>query len=314
MAIRVFVDGAEGTTGLVIRDRLASREDIELLAIAPELRKDPDARREMIHRSDAVFLCLPDDTARESVSLAGGSDAVLLDASTAHRTAPGWTYGFPELSAGHRANIRDSKRISVPGCHATGLIAIVYPLVSLGVMGADYPVTAHSISGYSGAGKKAIAEYEAENRPIALDSPRQYALSLQHKHLPEMQKVTGLSGPPLFNPLICDFYAGMSVSVPIHARLLKRRVGVPEMIDLLSGHYSGQAFINVSAQPEDGYIPANLLTGGNRLTIYVCGNDEQMTLVSAFDNLGKGASGAAVQCMNIALGIDEKTGLMEEKL
>jgi len=309
MAFQVFVDGAEGTTGLVINERLAMREDIEMLTIAPELRKDSSARRALIHQADAVFLCLPDDAARESASLAEGSNAVVIDASTAHRTNDAWAYGFPELSALHQAKVRGSKRISVPGCHATGLIATVYPLIAAGVMGANYPVSAHSITGYSGGGKKMIAEYQDEGRSIAYDSPRQYGLPLKHKHLPEMQKMSGLSEVPLFNPIVCDFYAGMAVSVPVYARLLRKRLGLKDMIALLSEHYAGQAFVRVSAQPEDGFLPANLNTGTNNLTIYVCGNDEQMTLVSVFDNLGKGASGAAVQCMNIALGLDERIGL-----
>ena len=310
MAYKVFVDGAEGTTGLLINDRLATRNDVELIRIDESLRKDKAARAEAIHRADVVFLCLPEDAARESADLAESSAAIVIDASTAHRIAPGWAYGFPELSPEFRAKIAGAKRVSVPGCHATGAIAAVYPLISSGVMAADYPLCVHSVTGYSGGGKKMIAEYRSTDRSAALDSPRQYGLSQAHKHLPEMQLILGLDEPPLFNPIVCDFYAGMAVSVPIHARLLKKSMGLKAMAELLTDHYAGRPFITVSSRPGEGFIPANQNTGSNILTIYVCGNDERMTLISVLDNLGKGSSGAAMQCMNIALGLPEHMGLL----
>ncbi|NLG24335.1 MAG: N-acetyl-gamma-glutamyl-phosphate reductase [Clostridiales bacterium] len=310
MAIRVFVDGAEGTTGLKIDERLRGRRDVEVLSIDPALRKDARARRALLHAADVAFLCLPDDAARESAALAEGSDAIVLDASTAHRVSPGWAYGFPELSPAHRAAIASAGRIAVPGCHATGFLAIVYPLVALGILPRDYPLAATSLSGYSGAGKKAIAQYEAADRPAALDSPRLYALSQAHKHLPEMTAVADLLAPPVFQPVICDFYAGMAISVPLNASRLGAPATPDSLFDALTGYYAGQPMISVSRAPGDGFLPANLLAGDNRLTIYVCGNDERIVLTSLLDNLGKGASGAAMQCMNVALGLPEQTGLL----
>jgi N-acetyl-gamma-glutamyl-phosphate reductase len=310
MAYRVFVDGAEGTTGLSINDRLEARGDMELIHIDSALRKDKSARAKAIRRADVAFLCLPDEAARESAALAEGSGAVIINASTAHRTAPGWAYGFSELSPEFRANIARAKRVSVPGCHATGAIAAVYPLMSSGVMSADYPLCVHSITGYSGGGKKMIAEYQSEDRSSALNSPRQYGLSQDHKHLSEMKYILGLNEPPLFNPIVCDFYAGMAVSVPIHTRLLKKRMGLDTMTELLADHYAGQQFVSVMSWPGDGFIPANQCAGSNMLVIYVCGNDERITLISVLDNLGKGSSGAAMQCMNIALGLPEHMGLL----
>lgn len=310
MAFKVFIDGREGTTGLQLHQRLQGRRDIQLLSIDEALRKDPSARKDCINSADVVFLCLPDDAARESVSLVENDSVRVIDASTAHRTAPGWAYGFPELSIAHREAIKHGKRIANPGCYATGMLSCVYPLIALGIMGTDYPVVCQGISGYSGAGKKTIALYEATDRPAELESPRHYALSLHHKHLPEMQQVTGLDSPPLFNPIICDFYAGMAVSVPLHVKLLKQQVTLKKLYEALSDFYSGSNFISVHTAPEAGFLPANELTGTNRLKLYVCGNDSQMTLISVLDNLGKGASGAAVQNMNIALGLDETTGLI----
>lgn len=306
--IRVFIDGQEGTTGLKIHERLAAREDVSLLAIDPALRKDPEARRALLNKADVAILCLPDDAARESVSLAQNGRVVIIDTSTAHRTAEGWAYGFPELSAAHREAVKASKRIAVPGCHATGFIALSYPLVSAGILAGDAPLTCHSITGYSGGGKKMIAAYEAEGRPAAYGSPRQYGLGLAHKHLPEMTRRAGLLEPPVFNPIVCDFFAGMAVSLPLHLERLRQPLGHAELLRCLQDHYAGARFVSVKEAPEDGFLPANLETGTNDLSIYVCGNDRQATLVSVLDNLGKGASGAAMQCMNIALGLPEDAG------
>lgn len=305
----VFIDGQEGTTGLKIGSRLAERNDLQLLTIDPALRKDREARKALINAADVVFLCLPDDAARESVSLVENPNACVIDASTAHRTSPDWTYGFPELSPAHRQAVAKAKRICVPGCHATGFIAIVYPLIQLGVISKDALLHCHSITGYSGGGKKLIAAYEAEDRTIGYDSPMQYGLGLKHKHLPEMKHATGLAHAPVFNPIVCDFFAGMAVSVPLHKAQMQTQKTCAQLLELLQSFYAGQRYVRVSAAPEDGFLPANLNTDTNMLTLYVCGNDEQVTLVSVLDNLGKGASGAAMQCMNIALGLPEETGL-----
>ena len=240
--------------------------------------------------------------------LAEGAKAVVIDASTAHRTAEGWAYGFPELSASHRAAIASSKRIANPGCYASGFISLVYPLIAHQIAGEDYPFTCHAVSGYTGAGKKGIAQYEAAGRDRSLDSPRLYALSLQHKHLPEMQKVCSLSHPPIFNPYICDFPCGMTVHVPLYRSLLKRRLSVGELEEVFKEHYAGAKFVKVERE-ENGYLAANTLEGTNLLQVFVSGNDEQILLSARLDNLGKGASGAAVQNMNIALGLDEGLSL-----
>ena len=309
LKFKVFIDGAEGTAGLQLSTRLSAHREVELLNIDPALRKDPDERRKLINQSDVTFLCLPDSAAKEAVGLVENPNVRIIDASTAHRTAPGWAYGFAELSAAHSEAIASGKRIANPGCHATGFIASVYPLVSLGIASPDYPFSCHSITGYSGGGKKMIAQYEDSSRPAEYDSPRQYGLGLSHKHLPEMQAVTGISAPPVFNPIVADFYSGMAVSVPIITRLLKKKLTLSEMTEALSEFYCGSPLISVHSAPESGFLPANLTAKTCRLELYVMGNDEQMTLCSVFDNLGKGASGAAIQNMNILLGIDEKTGL-----
>ena len=306
--IRVFIDGGAGTTGLKIVERMQAREDVELITLDEEHRKDPASRKEAIHAADAVFLCLPDDAAKEAALLAEGSKAVVIDASTAHRTAEGWAYGFPELSPSHRAAIAGSKRIANPGCYASGFISLVYPLIAHGIAAKDYPFVCHAVSGYTGAGKKGIAEYEAEERDRALDSPRLYALGLHHKHLPEMQKVCALSHPPVFTPYICDFPCGMTVHVPLYRSLLQKKLTVGEMEELFREHYAGCRFVKV-AKEESGFLAANTLEGTNLLQVFVNGNDEQILLSARLDNLGKGASGAAVQNMNIALGLDEGVSL-----
>ena len=302
--IKVFIDGSAGTTGLRIREMLGKREDISLIALPEQLRKDVAARRDAINGADAVFLCLPDDAAREAVGLVENENTVVIDASTAHRTSPGWAYGFPELSAGHRAAIVNGKRIANPGCYASGFLALVYPLVAAGVLPKDYPLVCHAVSGYSGAGKKGIAEYEAKDRPANYDTPRLYALTLAHKHLPEMQAVCGLTRTPVFNPYVCDYYCGMTVNVPLFVDMLAQKVSVADVKELLRAHYAGAHFVTVGEEPS-GYVSANTLNGTNRMELLVNGNERQILLTARFDNLGKGASGAAIQNMNLALGLDE---------
>lgn len=304
----VFIDGREGTTGLQIYDRLMSRRDIRLLSIPEELRKDTEARKERIDRADIVFLCLPDAAAKEAVSLCQNPNTKIIDASTAHRTAEGWAYGFPELSCDFRSAVAKEKRIANPGCHASGFISLVYPLVKEGLVSPDYPFVAHSVTGYSGGGKKMIASYEAPERDKELDSPRQYGLTLSHKHLPEMTKICALSHAPVFNPIVADYYCGMCVTVPLYAELMKVKLTPQKLADFYRGFYAGAKFISVDDAPHS-FLGANHLAGSNRMEIFIGGNAEQLLLCSRFDNLGKGASGAAVQNMNIALGFDEETGL-----
>ncbi len=308
---KIYIDGQEGTTGLKILERFKGRNDIELLRIDENKRKDNDERRRMINSSDFTFLCLPDAAAREAVAMAD-DNVRIIDASTAHRTNPDWAYGFPELGKDFREKIVKSNRVAVPGCYASGFASMVYPLVKLGIMPADYPVSAHAVSGYSGAGKKAIAVYESADRPTDFDSPRQYALTQQHKHLPEMQKICGLKYAPSFNPLICDFFSVMVVSLPLHTRLLTKKYGADDIRKALAEYYANSFFVKVmpDGEPKDGFIGSNNLSGTNNMEIFVNGNDERLIICSRLDNLGKGASGAAVQCLNIMMGIDEKTGLL----
>lgn len=308
---KVYIDGQEGTTGLKILERFKDRTDIELLRIDEDKRKDNDERKKMINSSDYTFLCLPDAAAKEAVAMAD-ERVRIIDASTAHRTDPDWAYGFPELGTDFREKIQRSNRVAVPGCYASGFASMVYPLVKLGIMPADYPVSVHAVSGYSGAGKKAIAVYEGEDRPADFDSPRQYALTQQHKHIPEMTKICGLEYAPTFNPLVCDYFCGMVVSLPLHVRLLNKKYSPADIREALSEFYKDSFFVKVmpEGEPEDGFIGANNLAGTNFMEIFVNGNDERLIINSRLDNLGKGASGAAVQCLNIMMGIDEKTGLV----
>ena len=305
--IKVFIDGREGTTGLQIDERLKNRSDIEVIRLSEELRKDVAARKDAINASNVTFLCLPDAAAQEAVSLVENEKTVIIDASTAHRTKEGWAYGFPELSEKHRKAIASSKRIANPGCYASGFIALVYPLVEAGILPRDYPLVCHAVSGYSGGGKKAIAQYEDKERDISLDTPRLYALGLAHKHLPEITKVCSLLRTPVFNPYICDYYSGMSVSVPLFCDLLKAGTTKEQIEQILTEHYANSHFVKV--KKEEGYLSANALVGTNNMELFVNGNDERILLTATLDNLGKGASGAAVQNMNIALGLDEKLGL-----
>ena len=316
MAVKVFIDGKEGTTGLKIFERFSKRDDIEILQIDEDKRKDPVEKAKMINASDYTFLCLPDAAAIESAELCTNPNTVIIDASTAHRTNPDWAYGFPELDASFREKIQKSNRIAVPGCYASGFIAIAYPLVKAGIMPKDYPVTVHAVSGYSGAGKKAIAQYEAEGRDEGLNSPRLYALTQMHKHLPEMKKISGLEYEPIFMPYVCDYFQGMTVTVALHTRLLPKKVTAVQVRDALFEHYkaSGSNFVTVPPFMGEGvlpeqFIPANTLAGTNNMQIFVYGNDDRIVITSRFDNLGKGASGAAVQCLNIRMGIDEGKGL-----
>lgn len=305
--IKVFIDGREGTTGLRIGERLKLRGDLTVITLPEPLRKDMKARKEAINSSDVTFLCLPDAAAKEAVALVENPDTIVIDASTAHRTAEGWAYGFPELSKAHREKIACSKRIANPGCYASGFIALIYPLAEAGIVPFDYPFVCHAVSGYSGGGKKQIANYESAPRDRSLETPRIYALGLEHKHLPEMKKVCSLTRTPVFNPYICDFYSGMSVSVPLFCDYLKKGTTKETVREILSEHYRESNFLRVGKEEE--FIGANGLVGTNYMDLFVNGNNERILLTATLDNLGKGASGAAIQNMNIALGLDERLGL-----
>ncbi len=306
----VYIDGKEGTTGLQIFERLGSRDDIELILIDEDKRKDTQERKKFINAADIVFLCLPDAAAREAVALCDNPNTRFIDASTAHRTHPDWDYGFPELSEAHRAAIVKSKRVANPGCHASGFISSVYPLVKLGIVPADYPLTCSSLTGYSGGGKKLIAEYEDVNRDPRHESHRIYGLTLKHKHLPEMTHVCGLAAAPVFVPILGDFYKGMASTIMLHNKLLP---GAPTAQDIhakLAEYYADQTMVHVMPfGGEEPVIYADTMAGRDSLELIVCGHEEQTIVTALFDNLGKGASGAAVQNMNLMLGFDETTGL-----
>lgn len=314
MAYKVFIDGKEGTTGLKIFERFANRNDIEIISIDEDKRKDPVEKAKMINASDFTFLCLPDAAAIESAALCTNPKTRIIDASTAHRVNPDWAYGFPELDKSFREKIEKSNRIAVPGCYASGSIAILYPLVKSGIMPKDYPVVIHAVSGYSGAGKKGITQYEDANRVADFDSPRLYALTQQHKHLPEIKVISGLDFEPVFNPYVCDYFQGMTVTVGLHARLLNKKVTAHDVWEMFAAHYNGCRFVQVAGFMGEGtltdaFIPANTMAGTNNMQVFVYGNDDRIMVTTRFDNLGKGASGAAVQCMNIAMGVDEGLGL-----
>lgn len=306
---KVYIDGKEGTTGLQIYDRLAGRTDLDLLLIEEEKRKDPEERRKLIHQADLVFLCLPDAAAIEAVALAEGAKARMIDASTAHRTAEGWAYGYPELSNAHREAIQKAKYVANPGCHATGFITSVYPLVAQGILPADYPLTAFSLTGYSGGGKKMIAEYESPEKPENYNAPRIYGLTLKHKHLPEMQKVCGLAAAPVFCPVVDDYYKGMAVTIMLNNHLLPGQPSAQDIHTALASWYEGQKLVKVHPFGWDGMISAQEMAGKDTLELIVNGHGEQTIVTALFDNLGKGASGAAVQNMNLMLGFDEAEGL-----
>ena len=301
MKPKIYIDGQAGTTGLQIYERLGGRQDIELLTIDPERRKDPEARKALLNGADLVFLCLPDQAAREAVALIENPAVRVIDASTAHRTAPGWDYGFAELSREHRANIVRSRRVANPGCHATGFISGVYPLVQAGLIARDQFLTCFSLTGYSGGGKKMIAQYEGD-KTQDLFGPRIYGLNQGHKHLPEMQAVCGLTTAPAFSPIVDDYYKGMATTVALPAP-------AQAVHDALAGHYRDAKLVQVAPLGWEGMISANTLAGRDTLTLIVCGNEERCTVTALFDNLGKGASGAAVQNMNLMLGFDETAGL-----
>ena len=306
---KVFIDGGVGTTGLRIVERLSVREDVKLLSLPEETRKDPAARKEMINQADVVFLCLPDDAARESVSLVENPNTVVIDASTAHRTLPDWAYGFPELSTAHEEKILSSKRIAVPGCHASGFIALVYPLVEAGLLNKDVLLTCHSITGYSGGGKKMIADYENEGRNVLLNAPRQYALGQQHKHLKEMKAITGLADAPMFSPIVADFYSGMLVTVPLFKKQINGTMA--DVKKVYAEKYKDELvyFEETDGDGKSGFVSAIALEKKDCMRITVAGNEDRILLMATYDNLGKGASGAAIECMNIALGLPKTTGL-----
>lgn len=313
MKTKVFIDGSEGTTGLRIFERFAERDDIELLKISSELRKDPEEIKKFINASDITFLCLPDAAAREAVAMVENDNVRIIDTSTAHRTEEGWAYGYPELSKAHRDAIKNGKRVAVPGCHATGFITLVYPLIAGGILPSSYPVASFSLTGYSGGGKKMIAAYESDSRDIELDSPREYALGQTHKHLKEMKKITGLDREPLFSPIVSDYYSGMVVSVPFYADMLNGSHTPESIHKYFAEYYAGEKFIKVMPFGKEadysGFLGGNGCSGWDGMEIYVTGNEERILVSSRFDNLGKGASGAAIQCLNIMLGCDEAKGL-----
>lgn len=314
MTYKVFVDGQEGTTGLRINEYLAERRDIEVLRIAPERRKDTDERARLLNAADVAFLCLPDAAAREAAALVNNPRTCVIDASTAHRTASDWTFGLPELAAGQRDRLRAAKRISNPGCHSTAFILLLRPLVDAGLVPATLPVSATSITGYSGGGKKMIEQYEAGGDG-KLDSPRPYGLTLAHKHVPEMAAHTGLQTPPIFLPIVGRFYKGLSVSVPLHLSQLRAGTTPEQLHQALAERYAGERFVNVRplrdpAAVEAAYFDVQACNDTNRVDIFVFANETQAMLMCRLDNLGKGASGAAVQCMNLHLGVDEGCGLV----
>ncbi|MBR4342687.1 MAG: N-acetyl-gamma-glutamyl-phosphate reductase [Lachnospiraceae bacterium] len=315
---KIFIDGAEGTTGLKIYERFKDRTDIEILKIDSALRKDENEIKKFINNSDITFLCLPDAAAIDAVKLVENPNTVIIDTSTAHRTAEGWTYGFPELSAEQRNLIASSKRIANPGCYATGFISLIYPLINAGLISKDYPVSCFAVSGYSGGGKKLIAQYEDPERDKKFGSARMYGWGQNHKHLKEMQVITGIEKEPLFSPLTTDYYSGMVVQIPLFTDLMTRKVSIDEVRDIFAEHYKGQKLIKVipiGAEAEKGnVIFSDEMADRDDLCIYVTGNNDRIVVASSFDNLGKGASGAAIQNMNIVMGIDETTGLVWENI
>ena len=303
----VFIDGSAGTTGLRIRERLSERRDITLLTLPESERKDPAARKRALNGADVAFLCLPDDAAREAITMIENPNVAIIDTSTAHRTAEGWTYGFPELF-GQRDKIAASKRIANPGCHASGFIALVAPLVRAGLLSESVLLTAFSLTGYSGGGKKMIGEYEDPARPKAFDAPRQYGLSQTHKHLPEMKVVCGLDRAPVFSPILGDYYAGMEVTVPLFAEMLRGTRA--DVVDAYREAYQNGLVRYNPEMGEGGLLCGEGFSGRDDMEVGVLGNEERLILVARYDNLGKGASGAAIQNMNILLGADEATGLV----
>jgi len=309
MTTRIFIDGKAGTTGLRIYDRLQLRSDVTLLTLSEEDRKNPEKRREMLNSCDIAFLCLPDDASREAVSMIENPDVVVLDTSTAHRTLDDWAYGFPELSPKFAQKVATGKRIAVPGCHASGFIALVYPLIEAGFLAKETLLTCHSITGFSGGGKKMIAEYGDAARSALLDAPRQYGLTQQHKHLKEMVKITGTAVAPIFCPIVSDFYSGMMVTVPIFREFLQNGRSAADIRECYREWYQGPIVRYAENASEAGLMSAGAFSGKDSMQIAVEGNEDRILLVARYDNLGKGASGAAVECMNIVMKQDPATGL-----
>ena len=307
---KVFIDGSAGTTGLRIHERLGARSDIALFTLSDDERKDPARRKEALNACDIAFLCLPDAAAEEAVAMIDNPNVTVIDTSTAHRTSPGWAYGFPELSPAFAENIVRSNRIAVPGCHAGGFIALVYPLISAGILRTDAELVCHSLTGYSGGGKKMIAAYETEGRDFLLDAPRQYALSQNHKHLKEMKGITGLEKFPVFCPIVADFYSGMEVTVPLFADSLAPGYTVEDIRRVYKTCYNNEIVSYCEELGDGGFVSAHELAGRDSMKIGVLGNDERILLVAVYDNLGKGASGAAVECMNMVMGAERTAGLI----
>ena len=307
MKKKIFIDGSAGTTGLDIFRRIAGREDIELITLPEEQRKDTEARKKALNEADIAFLCLPDAAAIESANLVENEHTVLLDTSTAHRTDDAWAYGFPELSENHYEKIKNSKRIAVPGCHASGFIALVYPLIESGILASDARLSCFSLTGYSGGGKKMIAEYEGEERKALLDAPRQYALAQKHKHLPEMAKIAGLENAPVFCPVVGDFYSGMEVTIPLFACDINGTI--EDVKKAYAEKYTGGVVRYTENGDEDGFASAGKKSGTDAMEVSVFGNEERMLLVARYDNLGKGACGAAIECLNIVMGAELTEGM-----
>lgn len=306
---KIFIDGREGTTGLRIYDRLEGMEDIELIVLKEEERKNIDKRKEALNSCDIAFLCLPDAAAVEAAELVENENVILIDTSTAHRTDPKWAYGLPELGEGFKEKLMASKRIAVPGCHASGFIALVYPLIEKGIISADSRLSCFSLTGYSGGGKKMIAGYEAEKRDPLFDAPRQYGISQEHKHLKEMAAITGLKNKPVFCPIVADFYSGMEVTVPLFREDLEPGYTVDDIKAVYKEKYSGNIITYTEGDDEAGFYSAAAMSGYDNMKISVNGNDDRIILVARYDNLGKGASGAAIECMNHKLGKNIADGL-----
>lgn len=306
---KIFIDGKAGTTGLRIEERLSSRDDIEIVTLPDELRKDPHAKKEVLNSVDVAFLCLPDQAAIESVSMIENPNVCVIDTSTAHRTNPDWAYGFAELGLEFEEKIKNSKRIAVPGCHASGFIALVYPLIKAGILPKDALLTAYSLTGYSGGGKKMIADYQEENRNELLNGPRQYALAQKHKHIPEMTKITGIENAPVFCPIVGDFYSGMEVTVPLFKSQLLDGKGIEDIKEAYKNTYKGPVVSYNEANDEEGFLSSVRYEGLDSMSVEAYGNEERIILVARYDNLGKGASGAAVECLNIVLGEDKTKNL-----
>ncbi len=308
--IKVFIDGKAGTTGLKIYERLALRDDVQLLTLDEELRKDKNARKTMLNSCDVAFLCLPDDASREAVSMIDNKDVVVIDTSTAHRTLPDWTYGFCELDKDIENALKTSKRIAVPGCHASGFVALIYPLIKEGLISKDALLTVTSVTGYSGGGKKMIAQYEEEQKDVLLTAPRQYGITQTHKHLKEMVAITGLETAPIFSPIVADFFSGMVVSVPLFSQMLLDGSTIEDVKKVYKKYYNTPIVQYKEGMDEDGFLSAAGLSTLDSMEVTVCGNEDRILLVARYDNLGKGASGAAIECMNIAMGVEKEKGLV----